>query len=178
MNSLANRYASALLSLALDENKNAEYREYIKELIKIIKDDDSLINLLSCANISKDEKKIIIDKILVDCPYPNIINLLKVIIDNNRSLYLKDVLNEFVSISNEKDDISEGFIYVYKELDEKEIEKITRAISSRINKKVYLIQKVDESLLGGFKVVINDYVFDASILNKLEQLKHSLLERR
>ena len=36
MSNLGSRYASALLSIALDENKNAEYREYIKAIYSLI----------------------------------------------------------------------------------------------------------------------------------------------
>lgn len=177
MTSLGKRYASALLSIALQENKNEEYREYVKSIISILEEDDSLIKLLDSANLTKDEKKSIVDKVFKSCPYEYINNTIKVVIDNGRSKYLKDILTAFVSLSNARDGISEGYIYSAQNMTKEEIERISLAISKKINKKVYLLPKINEELIGGFKVVIDDYVFDTSILYKIEEMKASLMER-
>ncbi len=177
MTNLGKRYASALLSIAVQEEKNEEYREYVKMIISILDEDDSLIRLLDSANLTKDEKKAIIDNVFHSFPYENVKNTLKVIIDNGRSRYIKDILNAFVSLSNAKDGISEGFIYSAQKLTKEEIERISSSISKKIGKKVYLLPKIDEELIGGFKIVIDDYVFDTSILHKIEELKSSLIER-
>ena len=58
-----------------------------------------------------------------------------------------------------------------------DISKIEKVIDNKLKKEVYLIPKIDQRLIGGFKVVINDYVFDASIKNKVDGLRSSLLER-
>ena len=63
-------------------------------------------------------------------------------------------------------------------MDKKEIERIETAIAKKIGQKVELTNKIDESLIGGFKVAINDFVFDYSLKNKLELLKNNLNERR
>lgn len=178
MNNLASRYASALLSLALEENKNTEYRDYLKSINEVLHVDDQFIKLLECYTISKDEKKELIDKIIVNAPSHHINAFFKVIIDNNRAHYIKDIIDGFITLSNEKDGISEGYIYASSELSNDKIEKIARAIGKKINKNIYLKLKIDENLIGGFKVVINDYVFDASIKNKVESLKQVLLEGR
>ena len=43
---IAQNYASALLSLAIDENKVVDYQKEVKELRKIIKDNDDFLLLL------------------------------------------------------------------------------------------------------------------------------------
>ena len=99
------------------------------------------------------------------------------IIYNRREKYLLPILYEFISLSNEEDNISEGYVYVVEKLSKKQLEDIQRAISKKLNKEVFLYQKIDESLIGGIKVVISDYVFDASIKHKLDSLKNTLQER-
>lgn len=177
MNNLASRYASALLSLALEENKNEAYRKYLKSILEVIQDDNSLEKLLACSNISKEDKKLIVDKVFIDCPSVHIKSFVKVIIDNSRGSYLKKIIEEFISVSNLHDGIMEGYIYSSVPMDKEDIRRIEKAISSKLKKEIYLIPKINENLIGGFKVVINDYVFDASIKNKIEGLKQSLLER-
>ena len=177
MNNLTSRYASALLSLALEENKNEAYRSYLKMILSCIQDDTSLEKLLSCSNISKDEKKQIIDKVFINAPSIHIVSFIKVIIDNSRGRYLKPIIEQFISLSNEKDGIVEGYIYSTQVMSKDDICKIEKAIELKLKKQVYLIPKIDQRLIGGFKVVINDYVFDASIKNKVDGLRSSLLER-
>lgn len=177
MNNLTSRYASALLSLALEENKNEAYRSYLKMILSCIQDDTSLEKLLSCSNISKDEKKQIIDRVFINAPSVHIVSFIKVIIDNSRGRYLKPIIEEFISLSNERDGIIEGYIYSTQEMSKEDISKIENVIANKLKKEVYLIPKIDQRLIGGFKVVINDYVFDASIKNKVDGLRSSLLER-
>ena len=62
-------------------------------------------------------------------------------------------------------------------MSKEDISKIEKVIANKLKKEVYLIPKIDHRLIGGFKVVINDYVFDASIKNKVDGLRSSLLER-
>ena len=177
MNNLASRYASALLRLALEENKNEAYRNYLKVILETLQEDDSLEKLLSCSTITKEEKKKIIDKVFINSPSIHIISFIKVIIDNSRGNYIKKFIEEFISLSNEQDGIAEGYIYSSKPLDKDNKLRIEEAISKKINRKVYLIPKIDQRLIGGFKVIVNDYVFDASIKNKIDGLKTNLLER-
>lgn len=177
MNNLTSRYASALLSLALEENKNEAYRSYLKMILSCIQDDTSLEKLLSCSNISKDEKKQIIDRVFINAPSVHIVSFIKVIIDNSRGRYLKPIIEDFISLSNERDGIIEGYIYSTQEMSKEDISKIEKVIANKLKKEVYLIPKIDQRLIGGFKVVINDYVFDASIKNKVDGLRSSLLER-
>ena len=47
----------------------------------------------------------------------------------------------------------------------------------RFAKKVELKNQIDESLIGGVKIVIKDRVYDSSIKYKLEQLKSSLIKK-
>ena len=174
-NLVTNKYASALLSIALEENKNEEYREYIKSLIKVIEENRDILTLLSDAFISKDEKKNVVDKVFVNSPSIYLNNFIKVIIDNGRARNLLEILKEFIKVSNSHDDIVEGLIYSVDKLSEKQIDELTLALEKKLSKKVYLRPKIDKDLIGGFKIVINDSVYDYSIKYKVDNLRNNLL---
>lgn len=176
MDSLANRYASALLSIALEQNKNAEYRSYVKEIVKAIQENKEFLNLLTSAFITKSERKQIVNQILKDAPFKEIVSFMDVIIDNDRGNLVLNILVEFISISNRHDNIAEGIIYSTINLDSKQMDSIAKAISMKINRQVYLKNQIDERLIGGIKVVIEDYIFDGSLNYKITNLKNMLLE--
>ena len=173
---LAQNYASALLSLAIDDNKVIDYQKEVKELRKIIKDNPDLILLLDSRFLGVEERMGNVETLLKGFS-PDIINFIKIIIKHNRVSYLDDILEAFNSLCNENQDIVEGLIYSAFPLGEETLLKIKNKISQIENHEVDLIPKIDPSLIGGVKVVINSHVYDGSVKNQLEQMQISLLRK-
>ena len=105
----------------------------------------------------------------------DIVNLLKVIIDNNRTYMIKDILMAFNSLCNEYKGVKEGLIYSAFALDKVTVNKIKDKISKLEQMDVELIPHIDPTLIGGVKVVINSHVYDGSIKNQLEKMQIDLL---
>ena len=173
---IAQNYASALLSLAIDENKVVDYQKEVKELRKIIKDNDDFLLLLDSRFLSVEERMHNVELILKGFSL-DVINFIKIIVKHNRVNYLTDILDGFNSLANENQDIVEGLIYSAFPLDESTLLKIKNKISQIENHEVDLISKIDPSLIGGVKVVINSHVYDGSIKNQLEKMQINLLRK-
>lgn len=173
---IAQNYASALLSLAIDDKKVIDYQKEVKELRKIIKDNPDLILLLDSHFLSMEERMHNVETLLKGFS-PDIINFLKIIVKHNRVNYLNDILEAFNSLCNENQDIVEGLIYSAFPLGEATLQKIKKKISEIENHEVDLIPKIDPTLIGGVKVVINSHVYDGSVKNQLEQMQISLLRK-
>lgn len=174
MDSLYSRYANALFSIALEENKVEFYKNEIKMLKQVILKNDEILHLLSSCFIQKEDKEKIIDDVFKNQDI-NIINFLKVIVNNKRTNYLIKIFEEFIKTCNENLNVKEGIVYSITKLDKKQVEEIEKALKVRLNCEVELVNLIDERLLGGVKVVIEDKIFDGSIKNKLEKLKSSLI---
>ncbi len=170
---IAQNYASALLSIAMDEKKVQDYQNEVKELMKIIKDNPDFLMLLDSRFLTVEERKQKVSEILVNFS-SDVINFIKIIVEHNRVSYLEDILQAFNTLCNESRDIVEGLIYTAFPLEEKTLQKIKQKISQIENHDVDLIVKIDPSLIGGVKVVINSHVYDGSIKNKLEQMQVDL----
>ncbi len=173
---LAQNYAEALLSIAVDDNKVIEYQKEVKELRKIIKDNDDFLLLLDSRFLSVEERMHNAELLLPGFS-PDIVNFIKIIAKHNRICYLKDILDAFNSLCNENQDIVEGLIYSAFPLNEDTLNKIKNKISEIENHEVDLIPKIDPSLIGGVKVVINSHVYDGSIKNQLEKMQIDLLRK-
>ena len=174
MNQIAQTYAEALYSLALEEKKLQKLQDEAKELSSVIDDNEDFLMLLNSRFMSVNERKEIADKILKDFDV-NIINLVKVIVDNNRIDYLSDILQAFNSLCNEYRGVKEGLIYSAFPLDKQTINAVKNKISQIEQMEIELIAKIDPSLIGGIKVVINSHVYDGSIKNQLEKMNIDLL---
>ena len=173
---IAQNYASALLSLAIDDNKVIDYQKEGKELRKIIKNNPDLILLLDSRFLSVEERMNNAETLLKGFSL-DIINFIKIIVKHNRVSYLEDILEAFNSLCNENQDIVEGLVYSAFPLGEETLLKIKNKISQIENHEVDLSPRIDPSLIGGVKVVINSHVYDGSIKNQLEQMQISLLRK-
>ena len=173
---IAQNYASALLSLAVDDNKVILYQEEVKELRKIIRDNPDFLLLIESCFLSVKEREDNAEKLLSNFS-TDVVNFIKIIIKHNRVNYLVDILDAFNSLCNENRDIVEGLIYSAFPLEEATLLKIKKKISEIENHEVDLIPRIDPSLIGGVKVVINSHVYDGSIKNQLEKMQIDLLRK-
>ena len=80
MDSLASRYAIALLQIAKEKKCNYEYRQEIMSILSAFESCDDLLNLLDSPLISKKEKKEIIAKLLDTQQYDDIKNFILIIL--------------------------------------------------------------------------------------------------
>ena len=173
---IAQNYASALLSLAIDDNKVNDYQVEMKELRKIIRDNPDFTLLIDSRFLTVEERMHNAELILKGFAN-DIVNFIKIIIKHNRVNYLEDILEAFNSLCNENQDIVEGLIYSAFPLGEDTLLKIKKKISEVEHHEVDLITRIDPSLIGGVKVVINSHVYDGSIKNQLEKMQIDLLRK-
>ena len=176
MNEIASRYGIALFSIAEERNEIVSLQQEEKELKKILLENPDFITLLSNAFLSHKEREEIVDKTLSAFD-KDIVSLVKLLIDNNRAKYIIDVLDVFNSLCNNARNVDEGLVYSISPLDEQTKKQLENKISKLENVEVELINKIDSTLIGGIKVVINGHIYDGSIKNKLEQMKIDLLKK-
>ena len=178
MESVHKSYAVALFELANEAKKLELYQEETKAISNILKDNKDFLNLLTNQFINKDDKKQLLDNVFKNKVDVMVLNFLKLLVDKQRFNITLDVFKEFNSLANDYRGIKEGVLYTASLLDEAKVKAIEAKIAQKIGKKVELTMVKDETLIGGFKVVISDLVIDNSIKNKLESLKNDLVEEK
>lgn len=171
---LFNNYAIALLKVAIEEKKVEDYRKEIKVLRDVFKTNFDYVRFLGDYNVPFVKKSESVDKVFKDVNL-SIRNFIKVIVKNKRSLYLYKIFKETVYRFNDYLHIEEGKIYLAKKLDFESMNKVIKEVEKKENARVELEEILDPSLLGGFIIAIKDNVYDASLVNKLESLKTTIL---
>ena len=169
MNDLSLKYASALYEIGLEENSLDKYQEECRVILNSINDNEEILEVLESAFLSNDEKLSTVDSIFKNVSN-DVVSLIKIIVSNHRVDILKDVLMSFNSLVNQNKGITEGLLYSAFPLDKGTFKEIEKALSKKENREVSLIEKVDPSLIGGIKIVINNRVYDGSVKSKLASL--------
>lgn len=176
MDSVASRYAIALLSLAREENLVKEYISECEQVIAILEGNSELVRILKDYGLTINEKKETIDLCFKGQVHDYVLNFFYIIIDNKRGSIFKDILKEFVRIAYKDLNIKKGTIYSTIKLNKQEIKSIEKRTSEIINATVILDNKIDKKLLGGFKIQVEDMIIDESVKKRLEDLKTQLLK--
>lgn len=172
--SVATRYALALFEIAKEEDKVVFYKEELNSFVSLL--DKDVLSFLGHFSIPVNAKKDFLEKAFKGKMNQTIYNFICLLLDKNRFNNINSIVKEFNESCNQYLGIEEGIIYTAVKLSIEDVEKISQKVSKIIGKKTILKQKLDESLVGGFKVAVADKVIDNSLKNKLESLKSELLK--
>jgi F-type H+-transporting ATPase subunit delta len=169
-------YAGALFDIGLQNNTLDYIEQDFKTIIQLLSSDNDLELFLSSYVIPSDKKKVLIDKLFSDKLSSDIICFLKVLIDNDRQSLISDIYSNFIEITDEHNNRKRIKIITAVKLSREIIEEIERVISGKLKMNIILVEEIDDTLIGGFKMKIDDTVIDGSIARDIASLKAQLIE--
>ena len=167
-------YAKALFELAEDEGITKTVKDEFKAVVKTSYGNEDFIKVMSSPFIQKSNKKELIKNIYGS--FSNIlIDFLYVLVDNDRFLLIKEIYNQFKKLILVDSNILRVLVKSTKELNANQISQIEEAIKERYSgKTIELKNVVDDGILGGIQIMIDDELFDLSIKSSLKRLKESI----
>jgi F-type H+-transporting ATPase subunit delta len=105
---------------------------------------------------------------------PKVANLLSAVIDNGRLAALPEIAGQFRALVNASSGVSDATIYSAFPLDSAQLSDTVAALERRFGRKLNAVVQLDESLIGGIRVVVGDEVLDTSVKARLAQMKVAL----
>ena len=176
MSLVAKRYSEAFFSLALDKNKVSEYKEDLKLVLDTFKGVDSIDLFFASEKITNQEKKDLIEKSFNEKISVDAKNLLKLLVDKGRMGYITEIAEDYFHLANENLNICEGLIESVRPIDETRIKELETLLAKN-GQTVVLKQKINKSLISGFRITLNNEVIDGSMKSKIDQMQ-DLLSRK
>ena len=104
------------------------------------------------------------------------IHFIKLLIDKGRIYYLRDILEEFVRLANERLGIENAVVWSARPLKEAYLKRLLEALEKKSGKKINLENRIDPELIAGIKVTVGSTVTDVTMKNRIESLKEELLK--
>ena len=101
-------------------------------------------------------------------------NFLRVVIENGRLDALPEVAAQFRGIVNSLNGSSDAVVYSAFPIGDAALTDIGGTLEKRFGRRLNLTVQIDESLIGGIRVVVGDEVLDTSVKSRLEQMKAAL----
>ncbi len=169
---IASRYAKSLIELAIEQNTLEEVTRDVEILQEYLKNRD-LYLLLKSPIVHADKKQEILDLIFEDKFGELFMAFLRILVRKGRESYMPEITAEYIDQYKDVKHISTVKLTTASEISEELIKAIHEKLakSGTTEKNVELITAVDPSLIGGFVLEYEDKLYDASISNKLSELK-------
>ena len=176
MNAVSKVYAEALFSLAVQTEKVETLQKDIQVISESFKQVEGIKGFLSSVKITKEEKKRVLRECFKDSVDEYAYNFLCVLIDKRRIVLYKSIFHEFYIMCNEYLGIKEGVVESVRPLDKEQISKLEESLS-KDGVRVVLKNKINDSLISGFKVIFDDQVIDNSMKNRINKMNEKLLRK-
>lgn len=170
----AKRYANAFLGLALEKDILENTREDMLLIKNTIDTSSDLQVFLKNPIIKKDQKKAAVKQIFEGSVQDVTFEFYNLLARKDRENLLEDISNKFIELYNQHQGIIKVGVTSAKKLEEAQLKALKKSIEQTTGKKVEFNTDVDEELIGGLKIRIEDTVVDGSVKFKLSQLKDCL----
>lgn len=164
-------YAQALLSIAQSKDKMDELSQLAAELLKLLKESDTLSEFLANPITANDAKKGVLAKILGDDTNPHMRNFLMLLVDRGRIYLLEPILQQFQARVRELKQTVLAEVISAVELSNEQRETVRQKVMGMTQaKSVELESRVDPDLIGGVIIQIGSKVLDASVRGQLRRI--------
>ncbi len=170
MEELARVYARSLFEVAIEAGKLDLLREQLGQFADALHENRALATFFFSPYFSTQEKRDALSRVLEDAD-PTFLNFLGVLIDNHRMPVIFRARREFERLWEEEHRQLPVEVTSAIALDEQTLRQLSEQIGARTGKDVQLTARVDPEILGGLVVRVGNSIVDASIRNRLEQLR-------
>lgn len=158
-------YSQALFDLKADE----ETAKTLKSLCEVF-EEKSLLDFFKSAITPVENKKRVLSESFKGLDL-EIKNLLYILLDRKGFFLLSEISESYYKLLNEKNLISEGFIYSSQNLSEEQITRVKKQVEIFLNKKLRLKPKQNSSLIAGLYIKTENFIIDDTIENHLSKFK-------
>jgi F-type H+-transporting ATPase subunit delta len=174
MEEIAAVYARSLFEVAREHDKLDVVREQLGEFADALSENRDLQVFLFSPYFSTSEKEEGLERVVTDAD-PVILNFLKLLIEKHRMPALFRIRSNFEALWEDENKLLPVHITSAVELDDTIVKQLGERIAEQTERKVDMSADVDPDILGGIVVRVGNSVLDASVRNRLEQLRRQVL---
>jgi F-type H+-transporting ATPase subunit delta len=170
MEEIAEVYGRALFEVAKDNDVLDRVHDELGQFADALAENRDLQVFLFSPYFSSEEKKEGVTRIVTDAD-ERLVNFLQLLAERHRMPVLFRIRRSFDSMWADENRLLPVTVTSAVELDEGLVQDIGKRIEEQTGRKVELSSNVDPDVLGGLQVRVGNMVLDATVRNRLEQLR-------
>lgn len=169
------RYAKALYDIGKRKGKVEEFLVDLNQICDVFDENKKLMNLMLHPEIKTTKKKEVFTKLFGDKIDEELLTFIYIVIEKGRIGFLREKVNQLESIYLEEINTIKGVVRTAVELTAEQYDEILKKLEEKYDKTVILTRELDQSLIGGVYIKINNQIIDGTIKGKYEELRKKLL---
>ena len=175
--SLATGYAQALFEVAEKMGGADDIEKDLEGIKDLLRTNRKFRDILYHPSIIKTDKKDLIDKIIApQCSSKWVKNLLHILVDKRRERILDYLPDVFKGVARRIRGVVTVKVQTVFPLTETRLDKLKENLEKLTKKKVELETEVNNEIIGGMVIRIENKIIDGSVINHLKNLKKNLLK--
>ncbi|MEC7986367.1 MAG: ATP synthase F1 subunit delta [Myxococcota bacterium] len=179
-NSLARRYARALISLGKEENNVDQIGNELQEFQAALQELDHMLgNFLNNPGITKELRKNVLRTTLSKMNLHHYtVNFLSLLMDKGRMDIFPEILSSYKNMADQLQSRLNAEVVTSQELDILNQNTIRQSLAEAhgISPEKLIIQfSIDPEIIGGIFARVGDTIYDGTIRSQLQELKQTLI---
>ena len=172
---LGRRYATALLALATEAGQVDKIGADLKDFAATWDSSKELRSVFENPSVSIDaRRKVLRDIATTSNMDPTLRDTLLLVSDRGRMNQLSHIVEAFETLAEARSGRVRAEVVTATPMPDAYFEQLQQTLERVTGKQVTVAKRVDPSILGGVVARIGDHVFDGSLKNRLDELKHEL----
>lgn len=168
------RYAKALLQTGIEKELLGVLYENGTNIFALLKEVPELDDFLKNPVIKSAQKKQFIRKTF-DKFNILMLNFIDVIIDNKREKLINDIIRNFLDLYRKECGIKNVTVITAINIEDSYRQEILDVLGQQLKTRVELECKVDDEIIGGLVIIVDDKQADGSIAGELRALKKKMM---
>ena len=166
-------YARAILAVASAESNGAQIEDEIYRFSQVLQSSEELKSTLSDASIPSARRQQIVEDLLDGQVTQTTVALVSMVVAAGMGSDIKAIADKVVGLGAESRDKAVAEVYSVVDLSSDQQQRLAAALKSATGKDVEMKIIIDESVMGGLLVQIEDEVIDGTVRTRLKQLREA-----
>lgn len=168
-------YAQAMLELAPDDAAASDVAGELAAIGQLMRDEPLFRLFLLDPAMSTQERWTVLKNIFEHRVGPIMLNFLGVLNEKGRFALFTQITAAYGELLDAKANRVRVQVTVAQPLDEEQLQEVRQRVGRALGKTAIVEQKIDDSIIGGLVVRVQDKVMDASVRAQLQAMRQQLL---
>lgn len=175
---IARRYGRAIFSAASQLKVITEVEKNLILIVDLLHSNIEFRYFLYNPAISYSKKLSLLEKIFQNRMHPLILQLLKLLLEKGRAVEFNAICQEFIELRRKREHTALAEVFSAYPLPESDRTKLIQKLESKVGKKIEAVFHVQEKLIGGIKVICENYIWNGTLEDAIHRLRESTLYYR
>jgi len=172
---IADRYAKAFIDLGQNQNLLDKFNDDLALLKETIENNKELKDFFEHPLIQPADKKDVVNSIFSEQISNYTLNLVKLLIDKNRTLLIVLLYEHYRGMLNKMRNISTAKVITAIEISDEIKDRLKEKLEKVFNQTIEIKTEINQEIIAGMIVKVGDKVLDGSVKTKFENMKKSLV---